>query len=42
MRGGAHTQFFDQNQFRRWWNTPSSTPTLGAKRVDVVLLEGYR
>lgn len=42
IRGGAvlTQEFFDQSQFRRWWNTPEQyTCFLGAKRVDVVLLE---
>jgi hypothetical protein len=42
MRGGAvlTQEFFDQSQFRRWWNTPEQyTCFLGAKQVDVVLLE---
>ena len=33
-------EFFDQSQFRRWWNTPEQYACfLGAKRIDVVLLE---
>ena len=33
-------EFFDQSQFRRWWNTPDQYACfLGAKHVDVVLLE---
>jgi hypothetical protein len=33
-------EFFDQSQFRRWWNTPEQYACfLGAKHVDVVLLE---
>ena len=33
-------QFFDQSQFRRWWNTPDQYSCfLGAKQVDIVLLE---
>ncbi len=42
IRGGAvlTQEFFDQSQFRRWWNTPDQyTCFLGAKGVDVVLLE---
>jgi hypothetical protein len=42
MRHGAvlSQEFFDQSQFRRWWNTPEQYACfLGAKRVDVVLLE---
>ncbi len=42
MRSGAVLthEFFDQSQFRRWWNTPEQYACfLGAKRVDVVLLE---
>jgi hypothetical protein len=42
MRGGAvlTQEFFDQSQFRRWWNTPDQYACfLGAKRVDIVLLE---
>ncbi len=42
MRGGGvlTQEFFDQSQFRRWWNTPEQyTCFLGAKHVDVVLLE---
>ncbi len=42
MRGGAvlTQEFFDQSQFRRWWNTPEQYACfLGAKHVDVVLLE---
>ena len=42
MRHGAilTQEFFDQSQFRRWWNTPEQYSCfLGAKRVDVVLLE---
>lgn len=42
MRNGAvlSQEFFDQSQFRRWWNTPEQYACfLGAKRVDVVLLE---
>jgi hypothetical protein len=42
VRGGAvlTQEFFDQSQFRRWWNTPDQYACfLGAKRVDVVLLE---
>jgi hypothetical protein len=46
MRGGAvlTQEFFDQSQFRRWWNTPEQYACfLGAKQVDVVLLESdYR
>lgn len=39
--GAVLTQeFFDQSQFRRWWNTSDQyTCFLGAKRVDIVLLE---
>ena len=34
-------EFFDQSQFRRWWSSPEQYACfLGAKRVDVVLLEG--
>ena len=33
-------EFFDQSQFRRWWNSPEQYACfLGAKQVDVVLLE---
>jgi len=33
-------EFFDQSQFRRWWNSPEQYSCfLGAKGVDVVLLE---
>ena len=33
-------EFFDQSQFRRWWSSPEQYACfLGAKRVDVVLLE---
>ena len=33
-------EFFDQSQFRRWWNSPDQYSCfLGAKGVDVVLLE---
>ena len=33
-------EFFDQSQFRRWWNSPEQYLCfLGAKGVDVVLLE---
>ncbi len=33
-------EFFDQSQFRRWWNTPEQYACfLGAKHIDVVLLE---
>lgn len=33
-------EFFDQSQFRRWWNSPEQYACfLGAKRIDVVLLE---
>jgi hypothetical protein len=33
-------EFFDQSQFRRWWNTPAQYACfLGAKQVDVVLIE---
>jgi hypothetical protein len=42
IQGGAvlTQEFFDQSQFRRWWNTPEQYACfLGAKRVDVVLLE---
>jgi ribulose bisphosphate carboxylase small subunit len=42
MRGGAvlGQEFFDQSQFRRWWNSPQQYACfLGAKRIDVVLLE---
>jgi len=42
IRGGAvlAQEFFDQSQFRRWWNSPEQYACfLGAKRVDVVLLE---
>jgi hypothetical protein len=42
MRGGAvlAQEFFDQSQFRRWWNTPEQYACfLGAKQVDIVLLE---
>lgn len=42
MRGGAvlTQEFFDQSQFRRWWNSPAQYACfLGAKHVDVVLLE---
>ncbi len=42
MRGGAvlTQEFFDQSQFRRWWNSPEQYACfLGAKHVDVVLLE---
>jgi len=39
--GAVLTQeFFDQSQFRRWWNSPGQYACfLGAKRVDVVLME---
>lgn len=39
--GAVLTQeFFDQSQFRRWWNTQEQYQCfLGAKHVDVVLLE---
>lgn len=42
MRHGAvlTQEFFDQSQFRRWWNTPEQYACfLGAKHVDVVMLE---
>ncbi|MDP9237064.1 MAG: hypothetical protein M3P30_06645 [Chloroflexota bacterium] len=42
IRGGAvlTQEFFDQSQFRRWWNTRDQYACfLGAKGVDVVLLE---
>ena len=42
MRGGAvlAQEFFDQSQFRRWWNSPEQYACfLGAKHIDVVLLE---
>lgn len=42
MRHGAvlGQEFFDQSQFRRWWNSPEQyTCFLGAKHIDVVLLE---
>ncbi len=42
MKNGAvlAQEFFDQSQFRRWWNTPEQYACfLGAKHVDVVLLE---
>jgi hypothetical protein len=42
VRGGAvlAQEFFDQSQFRRWWNSPEQYACfLGAKHVDVVLLE---
>jgi ribulose bisphosphate carboxylase small subunit len=42
MRGGAvlGQEFFDQSQFRRWWNSPQQYACfLGVKRIDVVLLE---
>ncbi len=42
MRGKAvlAQEFFDQSQFRRWWNTPDQYACfLGAKQIDVVLLE---
>lgn len=42
MKNGAvlTQEFFDQSQFRRWWNTPEQYACfLGAERVDVVLLE---
>ncbi|HZP56198.1 MAG TPA: hypothetical protein VFC53_01430 [Dehalococcoidia bacterium] len=33
-------EFFDQSQFRRWWNTPEQYACfLGAKKIDIVLLE---
>ena len=33
-------EFFDQSQFRRWWNSPEQYSCfLGAKRIDIVLLE---
>ncbi len=33
-------EFFDQSQFRRWWSSPEQYACfLGAKRIDVVLLE---
>jgi len=33
-------EFFDQSQFRLWWDTPEMyTCFLGAKKIDVVLLE---
>ena len=33
-------EFFDQSQFRQWWNSPEQYSCfLGAKGVDVVLLE---
>jgi hypothetical protein len=37
-------EFFDQSQFRVWWNTPEQYACfLGAKHIDVVLLErSYR
>jgi len=40
--GAVLTQeFFDQSQFRRWWTSPDQYACfLGARRVDVVLLEG--
>jgi hypothetical protein len=42
VRGGAvlGQEFFDQSQFRRWWNSPQQYAcVLGAKRIDIVLLE---
>lgn len=42
IRHGAvlSQEFFDQSQFRRWWNTPEQYACfLGAKQVDVVLIE---
>lgn len=42
MRGGAvlAQEFFDQSQFRRWWNSSDQYACfLGAKRIDVVLLD---
>ena len=42
MRHGAvlTQEFFDQSQFRRWWNMPEQYACfLGAKHVDVVLME---
>ncbi len=42
MRAGAHLgqDFFDQTQGRRWWNDIEQyTCFLGARRIDVVLLE---
>ncbi len=42
MRHGAvlGQEFFDQSQFRRWWNSPEQYACfLGAKHIDVVLLE---
>ena len=42
IRHGAilSQEFFDQSQFRRWWNTPEQYACfLGAKHIDVVLLE---
>lgn len=42
LRHGAvlGQEFFDQSQFRRWWNSPQQYACfLGAKHIDVVLLE---
>ena len=42
VRHGAvlSQEFFDQSQFRRWWNTPEQYACfLGAKHVDVVIIE---
>jgi hypothetical protein len=42
MRNGAvlAQEFFDQSQFRRWWNSGEQYACfLGAKHVDIVLLE---
>jgi len=42
IRSGAvlGQEFFDQSQFRLWWDTPQMyTCFLGAKKIDVVLLE---
>lgn len=42
IRSGAvlGQEFFDQSQFRLWWDTPEMYACfLGAKKIDVVLLE---
>ena len=42
IRNGAvlGQEFFDQSQFRLWWDTPEMYACfLGAKKIDVVLLE---